>query len=108
VQDREPLGALGFQRPPGNERRVLVLVLSMFSLDALNWFQAGFVAVAPSPFESFSCTSQLVARKNLLIIPGTSAGGSNQHDRNLITLHRVRAFRSLAPGALMPGKGNIA
>ena len=45
-QDREPLRTLGFQGPPGNERRVLIL---MYSIDALNWFQAGCVAMDRNP-----------------------------------------------------------
>ena len=33
---------------------------------------------------------------DLLVIARTSLDGVNQHDSNLITLHRVRDFRSLA------------
>ena len=93
-QDREPLRKMGFQGPPGNERRVLVL---MFSRDALNWFQAGFVAIAPSMIESFSYTTNLVRGDDLLICARTSIGGKHQHDTNLVTLHRVANFRDLAP-----------
>ena len=50
-QDREPLRALGFRGPPGNERRILVL---MYSIDALNWFQAGCVAMDRHVCHSFS------------------------------------------------------
>jgi hypothetical protein len=93
-QDREPLRKMGFQGPPGNERRVLVL---MFSRDALNWFQAGFVAIAPSMIESFSYTTNLVRGDDLLICARTSIGGKHQHDTNLVTLHRVKNFRALVP-----------
>ena len=72
----------------------------MFSRDALNWFQAGFVAIAPSMTESFSYTTNLIHGNDLLIIARTSLGGKNQHDTNLITLHRVQRFRYLVPNGL--------
>jgi len=92
-QDREPLRQLGFSGPPGNERRILVL---MYSLDALNWFQAGCVAISRNPMESFSYASNLVHGEELLVLSRTSQEGLNQHDTNLITLHRVEQFRELA------------
>ena len=92
-QDREPLRAMGFSGPPGNERRILML---QYSLDSLNWFQAGCVAMSRNPTESFSYASNLVVEDDLLILARTSQNGLNQHDTNLITLHRVRAFRDLA------------
>ena len=96
-QPAEPLWERGFKGSPGNERRVLVL---MFSRDALNWFQAGFVAIAPSPMESFSYPGNLIRGDDLLIAARTSLGGKNQHDTNLVTLHRVRDFRALVPEGL--------
>jgi len=66
--------------------------------DALNWFQAVFVAIAPSPVESFSYASLLIHGQDLLIAARTSLGGKNHHDTNLVTLHRVKAFRVLVPG----------
>jgi hypothetical protein len=92
-QDRAPLRALGFQGPPGNERRILVL---MYSIEALNWFQAGCVAMDRHPCNSFSYASQLIVGDDLLVLARTSQGGRNQHDTNMITLHRVRGFRELA------------
>jgi hypothetical protein len=92
-QDPEPLRELGFRGPPGNERRILIL---MYSLDALNWFQAGCVAMDRHPCHAFSYTSQLVDGDDLLILARTSQGGRNQHDTNMITLHRVQGFRDLA------------
>ena len=91
--DRAPLLAHGFQGPPGNERRILFL---MYSIDALNWFQAGCVAMDRNPCNSFSYASQLIAGDDMLVLARTSQGGKNQHDTNLITLHRVRDFRKLA------------
>ncbi len=92
-QNREPLRAIGFQGPPGNERRILML---MYSIDALNWLQAGCVAMDQHPCHSFSYASQLIVGDDLLVLARTSQGGRNQHDTNLITLHRVRDFRKLA------------
>ena len=92
-QEREPLRAVGFASPPGNERRILML---MYSLDALNWFQAGCVAMSRSIFEAFSYASQLIRGEDLLVISRTSQGGFNQHDTNLVTLHRIEKFRELA------------
>lgn len=92
-QDREPLREIGFQGPPGNERRILML---MYSKDALNWLQAGCVAIDEHPCNSFSYASQLIFEDDLLILARTSQGGRNQHDTNLITLHRVRKFREFA------------
>ena len=92
-QAREPLRAVGFASPPGNERRILML---MYSLDALNWFQAGCVAMSSSIFEAFSYASQLIRGEDLLVISRTSQGGFNQHDTNLVTLHRIEKFRELA------------
>ncbi len=92
-QEREPLRAFGFASPPGNERRILML---MYSLDALNWFQAGCVAMSRSIFEAFSYASQLIRGNDLLVISRTSQGGFNQHDTNLVTLHRIQNFRALA------------
>ena len=92
-QDREPLREVGFASPPGNERRILML---MYSFDALNWFQAGCVAMSSSIFEAFSYASQLIRGDELLVISRTSQGGYNQHDTNLVTLHRIANFRQLA------------
>ncbi len=103
-QDREPLRAIGFQGPPGNERRLLIL---MYSIDALNWFQAGCVAMDRHPCNSFSYASQLIVEDDLLVLARTSQGGRNQHDTNLITLHRVRNFRELALD-LAPGLNDRA
>ncbi|MDD9948104.1 MAG: hypothetical protein OXU48_01065, partial [candidate division Zixibacteria bacterium] len=92
-QDREPLRRIGFSGPPGNERRILML---MYSVDALNWFQAGCVAMSRSMMESFSYASQVISGDDLLVVARTARGGRNQHDTNLITLHRVKDFHDLA------------
>ena len=83
----------GFVGVPANERRILNLY---YSLDALNWFHAGTVAMSRNPLESFSYPSMLIDGEDLLVLSRTSDGGKNQHDTNLVTLHRVSDFRSLA------------
>lgn len=92
-QDRAPMLARGFQGPPGNERRILFL---MYSIDALNWFPAGCIAMDRNPCNSFSYASQLIVGDDILVLARTSQGGKNQHDTNLITLHQVRDFRRFA------------
>ena len=90
------LGALrkrGFVGVPANERRIPNLY---YGLDCFNWFQAGTVAMSRSQLESFSYPSMLIDNDDPLVLSRTSVGGKNQHDTNLVTLHRARGFRSLA------------
>jgi hypothetical protein len=98
-QDPRPLVDAGFKPAPGDERRVLVL---QFSVNALNWFPAGYIAIAPSMLESFSYPSLLIDGNDLLVLARSGIGDNeNQHDTNLITFHRVRNFRSLVPPTFM-------
>jgi hypothetical protein len=113
-QDPEPLAERGFAGNPGNTRRILML---SYSIDGLNWFQAGCVAMSRNPLESFHYSSQVVVGDDLLVLSRSSIGADNEyrdytwnsgvgegkaklpynnHDSNMITLHRVRNFRSLA------------
>ena len=95
-QDPEPLKKMGFKGPPGNMRRILMLI---YSIDGLNWFHAGCVAMSKNPMEAFHYSSQLIDDDDLLVLSRTSIGGKdnyNNHDSNMITLHRVKNFRSLA------------
>lgn len=93
LQDPRPLHAQGFKGPPSNERRILNLY---YSLDALNWLQAGTIAMSRNPLESFMYPFLLMDGDDLLVPSRTSLGGKNQHDANLATFHRVRDFRELA------------
>ena len=68
----------------------------MYSVDALNWFQAGCVAMSRNMMESFSYASQVISGKDLMVVARTSSGGKNQHDTNLVTLHRIKNFRDFA------------
>ena len=46
--------------------------------------------------DAFSYASNLVYGNDLLVLSRTSENAYNQHNGNLITLHRVRNFRDLA------------
>jgi len=82
-----------FRGTAGNERRLLIL---MYSIDALNWFQAGCVAMARKPRQSFMYAAPLIDGDDMLIISRTSKDAPDQHDADLNTFHRVESFRSLA------------
>ena len=113
-QNPKPLAKRGFSGNAGNMRRMLML---NYSIDGLNWFQAGCVAMSKNPLESFHYSSQVVVGDDLLVLSRSSIGGDrqyrdytwrtkqtegkaklpyNNHDSNMITLHRVKNFRSLA------------
>jgi hypothetical protein len=77
----------------GNDRRFLML---LYSLDALNWFQAGCVAQAQKISQSFMYGKLTVDGDDLAIIARTSIRAPNQHDADHATFHRVKNFRSLA------------
>ena len=113
-QPPEPLAERGFHGNPANTRRILML---NYSIDGLNWFQAGCVAMSHNPLESFHYSSQVVDGDDLLVLSRSSIGAAdgysnytwnagiasgkaklpyNNHDSNMITLHRVKNFRSLS------------
>jgi arylsulfatase A-like enzyme len=96
-RDVEPLLGIGFKGTGGNERRIQVL---MYSVDALHWFQAGFVAFSPDLLGAFNYAWLLVDGDDLLVLCRTSREGLNNHDSNLITFHRVENFRQLVPDGL--------
>lgn len=73
--------------------RILML---MYSIDALNWFQAGCIAMAPKLRQSFMYASLLVDGQDMLVLSRTSREGQDQHDADQCTFHRVRDFRRLA------------
>jgi hypothetical protein len=113
-QPPDSLADRGFSGTPGNMRRILML---NYSIDGLNWFQARCVAMSRNPLESFHYSSQVIVGDDLLVLSRSSIGAANQyrdytwnsgvasgkaklpynnHDSNMITLHRVKDFRSLA------------
>jgi hypothetical protein len=89
----QTLGKAGFVHGPGNERRILTL---HYSLDALNWFPGGIVAMWSNPMQSFMYPSAAIDNDDLVFISRTSRNAPNQHDADLVTFHRIRNFRSLA------------
>jgi hypothetical protein len=82
-----------FYAGPGNDRRTLLL---SYSLDALNWFPAGYVAKAALLRQSYMYPSAAVDGDDLILISRTSVNGPDQHNADLVTFHRVPKFRSLA------------
>ncbi len=107
-QDPKPLADRGFKGNPGNMRRILLLC---YSIDGLNWLPAGCVAMSRNSLESFHYSSQLVDGDDLLVLARSSVGGRlpyNNHDSNMITLHRVKNFRThaldLRPDLSQPSK----
>ncbi len=83
----------GEGRIGGNDRRLLML---LYSLDGLNWFQAGCVARAGKISQSFMYARPVIDGSDLAIISRTSIAAPNQHDADYATFHRVRDFRRLA------------
>ncbi len=89
---------------PGNDRRFLML---WYALDALSWFPAGCVAYTEKLTECFMYPSMAVDGEDLVILSRTAHAYADEkmavararkgwHDANMLTLHRVRNFRSLA------------
>ena len=90
-RDRWPESQHG---PSGNERRWLFL---HYSIDCLNWFPAGCVARWPdSVVKSFMYPSAVVDGDDLVVMSRTSSDSGDQHNADLVTIHRVRSFRNLA------------
>jgi hypothetical protein len=77
----------------GNDRRTLML---HYSLDGLNWFQAGCIAQARQISQSFMYARPVVDGDDLVLISRSSVAAPNQHDADYATFHRVRNFRELA------------
>lgn len=77
----------------GNDRRFLML---QYSVDGLNWFQAGCVAQAGKISQSFMYARPVIDGDDLAIIARSSINAPNQHDADHATFHRVKNFRNLA------------
>jgi hypothetical protein len=77
----------------GNDRRTLML---HYSLDGLNWFQAGCIAQARQISQSFMYARPVIDGDDLVVISRSSVAAPNQHDADYATFHRVRDFRKLA------------
>jgi len=83
----------------GNERRFLML---LYSLDGLNWFQAGCVAQADKISQSFMYARPIVDGNDLVVLARSSIDAPNQHDADCATFHRVKNFRDLAMNLVPP------
>ena len=69
----------------------------LYSLDAMNWFQAGCIARAETVQQSFMYGKPTIVGDDLCVISRTSsAKAPNQHDADLATFHRIPNFRGLA------------
>jgi hypothetical protein len=77
----------------GDDRRLLML---LYGLDGLNWFQAGCVAQAQRISQSFMYAAPVIDGDDLAIVCRSSVAAANQHDADYATFHRVRNFRRLA------------
>lgn len=77
----------------GGDRRLLMLY---YSLDAINWMQAGCVALASKLSQSFNYATLVADGDDLGIIARSNINGPNPHDADCATFHRVHNFRSLA------------
>jgi hypothetical protein len=77
----------------GNDRRFLML---LYSLDGLNWLQAGCIAQAAKLSQSFMYAAPVIDGDDLAIIARSSVRAPNQHDADYATFHRVKDFRKLA------------
>ncbi|MCD6351485.1 MAG: exo-alpha-sialidase, partial [Armatimonadetes bacterium] len=78
---------------PNNERNRLALY---FSRNCVDWCFAGMVAIGATPKESRHYASMVIDGNDLLVLSRSGdAQACSAHDGDLITLHRVRNFRSL-------------
>ncbi|TDU66036.1 hypothetical protein EI77_03773 [Prosthecobacter fusiformis] len=83
----------GHFRASANDRRFLML---HYSLDGLNWFQAGCIAQAAKLSQSFMYARPVIDGDDLAIIARSSINAPHQHDADHATFHRVSNFRKLA------------
>lgn len=75
------------------DRRSLLL---WYSVDALNWFPAGWVARARGWTQSFHYPVMHIDGDDIILISRTARDSGNQHDVDMATFHRIKNFRSLA------------
>jgi hypothetical protein len=88
----EQLGPGRYALPNGERHRLAL----HYSSNCLDWQFAGLVAVGAAPGHSRHYASLAVSGDDLLVLSRSGdAQARSAHDCNLITLHRVRGFRSL-------------
>ncbi|WP_127585277.1 sialidase family protein [Paenibacillus koleovorans] len=93
IEISSKLEETAYQGTVGNDRRYMML---WYACDALNWFPAGCIAKAEKLTQSFMYPSVVIDGDDLVITSRTSHHAVDQHDADLVTLHRVRDFRALA------------
>jgi hypothetical protein len=76
-----------------SDRRLLTL---WYSVDAMNWFPAGWIARARGWTQSFHYPVMLIDGDDLILISRTNRNSASQHDVDQATFHRVKDFRKLA------------
>jgi hypothetical protein len=88
--DRLPAGRGGI---PNQERSRLQL---HFSKNCVDWDFAGLVCMGKTPREARNYASMVIDGDDLLVLSRSGdEHAQSAHNGNLITLHRVRDFRSL-------------
>jgi len=75
------------------DRRFLTL---SYSLDALNWFPAGWIAAAEKITQSFMYPSMDIDGDDLVVLSRTARDSGHYHDADLATFHRIPNFRAQA------------
>ncbi len=78
---------------PDNERHRLVL---HFSRNCMDWCFAGVIDMTDDPRQSRSYPTMAIDGDDLLVLARSGdEKAKNAHDGNILTLHRIRDFRSL-------------
>ena len=86
----------GFTGPISNRRKLVLWC----SRDAVSWQDLGTVAFGPAENAARSYPHMAICGNDLLIAARSGdEQARNQHDNNLVTLHRVKNFRALAAEA---------
>lgn len=86
--------ARGYTGEPALDRHILTTV---YSVDGLDWFQAGAAIIGERRADGFQYIAPLIDGDDLLYASRTGLeDAANQHDANRVTLHRIRGFRALA------------
>ena len=79
---------------PDNERHRLQL---HFSKNCVDWCFAGLVDMGETPLQSRHYASMCILGDNLYVLSRSGDSSAlSAHDTNMITLHEVENFRSLA------------
>ena len=105
-QDPTTLADRGHFGQPPDMRRILMLI---YSVDGLNWVQAGCVAMSKNPLEAFHYSAPLIDGDDLLVLsrstvhgvsPPQVAGGQGTPSRKLFTYTWVRPESARGRGKL--------